>query len=95
VNLTDEFARMVRDGEVTAADLKCIVAAALRLEQETGRRDMVSTRRGPAVRPVTIKSTGGQNKPVGGASGAGGARGGANLATTAKTTPGNVTRKSK
>jgi hypothetical protein len=61
------------------------------IASQAGRRDMAKS----APKP-NIRSTGGQNKPPsGGPAGAGKARGAANLATTAKTTPGNVTRKSK
>lgn len=50
--------------------------------------DMAGTRKGMTGKSGVIKSTGGQNKPVGGTGGGGGARGQANLSSTARTTPG-------
>jgi hypothetical protein len=49
---------------------------------------MAGTRKGTTGKSGVIRSTGGQNKPVGGTGGGGGARGQANLSTLGKTTPG-------
>jgi hypothetical protein len=49
---------------------------------------MAGVSKGSTGKSGTIRSTGGQNKPVGGTGGGGGARGQANLSSTARTTPG-------